>query len=79
MFITGSYSPEQALDSLVSSVTPAAGFPATAQHQVAALIEVNPYETPLSRKCPYYHLAPAGEALPRVVEHIKELKAEKGS
>jgi NAD-dependent deacetylase len=57
-------------------VYPAASFPEIAYHRGASLIEINPMETPLSRACAAVLRAPAGEALPPLVERVRELSSE---
>jgi NAD-dependent deacetylase len=54
-------------------VYPAAGFPQDVKMTGGALIEVNPHETPLSDISDVVIRAPAGQALPRVVQRIREL------
>ena len=57
-----------------ATVYPAAGFPAVAKAHGASLIEVNPNETSLSDECDVILRGPSGEALPQLVERVKELK-----
>jgi len=52
-------------------VYPAAGFPMEVKQMGGTLIEVNPNETPLTQYADVVLRAPAGEALPRVVERIR--------
>lgn len=54
-------------------VYPAAGFPVDVKMSGGCLIEVNPNETPLTEVSDIVLRAPAGEALPRVVERIREI------
>ncbi len=56
-------------------VYPAAEFPVIAFRRGASLIEVNPMETPLSDVCVACLRAPAGEALPRLLERTSALRA----
>jgi NAD-dependent deacetylase len=53
-------------------VYPAAEFPVMARRRGAPLIEVNPEETALSGIATHIIRAPAGEALPRLVERLRE-------
>lgn len=55
-------------------VYPAAEFPIIALRRGASLVEVNPMETPLSDVCRAALRAPAGEALPLLVERLREMK-----
>ncbi len=52
-------------------VYPAAGFPMDVKGKGGTLIEVNPNETPLTRYADVILRAPAGEALPRIVERLR--------
>ncbi len=52
-------------------VYPAAEFPIIAMRAGAMLIEVNPEETPLSPFCQVVLRAPAGEALPALVQRLQ--------
>ena len=54
-------------------VYPAAGFPVDVRMSGGGLIEVNPNETPLTEISDIVLRAPAGQALPKVVERIREL------
>ena len=54
-----------------AQVYPAAEFPIIAARAGAALIEVNPMETPLSGFCQAVLRAPAGEALPALVDRLR--------
>jgi NAD-dependent protein deacetylase/lipoamidase len=54
-----------------ATVYPAAEFPIIAARAGAALIEVNPMETPLSDLCQAVLRAPAGEALPALVQRLR--------
>ncbi|MBI4499145.1 MAG: NAD-dependent protein deacylase [Chloroflexi bacterium] len=60
------------------TVYPAAEFPLMAQRRGATLIEVNPYETHLTRACDLVLRGPSGELLSQVVQHIKELLEVRG-
>lgn len=53
-------------------VYPAAQFPVDVKSSGGALIEVNPNETPLTHLSDVVLRAPAGEALPLVVDHLRE-------
>ena len=55
-------------------VYPAAAFPLTAKSQGAALIEINPMETALSRQCDVILRGPSGQLLPLLVARLKELR-----
>jgi NAD-dependent deacetylase len=55
-------------------VYPAAEFPIIALRNGARLIEVNPEETPLSDLCAAILRAPAGEALPRLLEELRRAR-----
>lgn len=52
-------------------VYPAADFPIMAKQHGALLIEINPDETPLTPIADIVVRAPAGTALPAIVEHIR--------
>jgi NAD-dependent deacetylase len=52
-------------------VYPAAEFPIQAKRHGAKLIEVNPHETDLSWLADVVVRAPAGEALPRMLEMLR--------
>jgi NAD-dependent deacetylase len=52
-------------------VYPAAGFPHAAKSMGAAVVEVNPEETPITDLADVFVKAPAGEALPPLVEQLK--------
>ncbi|HET6493737.1 MAG TPA: NAD-dependent deacylase [Dehalococcoidia bacterium] len=56
-------------------VYPAAEFPIIAARAGASLIEVNPMETPLSGLCQAVLRAPAGEALPALVERLQRARS----
>jgi NAD-dependent deacetylase len=56
-----------------AAVYPAAGFPIDVKSSGGVLIEVNPYETPLTGLSDVALRAPAGTALPLVVERIRAL------
>lgn len=53
-----------------SLVYPAAALPLEALESGATLVEVNPSETPLTRRADYTLRGPAGEVLPRLVEQL---------
>ena len=59
-------------------VYPAAGFPQEVKRRGGALIEVDPYETGLTRFCDVSLRGKAGEMLPRLVDYIK-VKLQQGS
>ena len=52
-------------------VYPAAGFPHAAKNLGAAVVEVNPEETPITDVADVFIKARAGEALPPLVERLK--------
>ena len=52
-------------------VYPAADFPVMAKRRGAPLIEINPEPTPLSEIADVIVRAPAGVALPRIVELLR--------
>lgn len=54
-------------------VYPAAGFPLEVKMGGGKLIEVNPEETELTRQCEVVLRAPAGTALPLLVERLREM------
>jgi NAD-dependent deacetylase len=54
-------------------VYPAAQFPLDVRRLGGVLIEVNPNETPLTGLCEVVLRAPAGEALPLVVQRLREV------
>ena len=56
-------------------VYPAAQFPLDVRRLGGTLIEVNPNETPLTGLCGVVLRAPSGEALPRVVQRLRELSS----
>jgi NAD-dependent deacetylase len=56
-------------------VYPAAGFPVDVKRSGGLLIEVNPNETPLTEMSDIVLRAPAGAALPKVVERVREIAA----
>src|SRR6185503_14929832 len=58
-----------------ATVYPAAQFPLSVLEQGGRLIEVNPYESELTRFCAFSIRSAAGEALPRLVERIEQLRA----
>jgi NAD-dependent deacetylase len=55
-------------------VYPAAGFPGAAKSSGALVVEVNPEETPITALADVFVKATAGEALPAIVERIKNLR-----
>ncbi|GIV03741.1 MAG: NAD-dependent deacylase [Candidatus Binatia bacterium] len=57
-----------------ATVYPAAGFPLDVHQRGGTLIEVNPYETELTPYCAVVVRAPAGEALPKIVEALRQLR-----
>ena len=59
-------------------VYPAAGFPQEVKRRGGALIEVDPYETGLTRFCDVSLRGKAGEMLPRLVDYIK-VRLQQGS
>jgi NAD-dependent deacetylase len=56
-------------------VYPAAEFPMIAYRNGAKLIEVNPQETPLTELCAATLRAPAGEALPELLNRVRSRTA----
>jgi NAD-dependent deacetylase len=54
-------------------VYPAAGFPVDVKGKGGVLIEINPNETPLTRMSDVIVRSPSGEALPRIVDRLREL------
>ena len=56
------------------TVYPAAAFPRSVMEQGGRLIEANPSETPLTKRCDVVLRGPTGETLPRVIQRVKELK-----
>ncbi len=54
-------------------VYPAAGLPVDVKMSGGRLIEVNPNETPLTEISDIVLRAPAGQALPRVAERVREI------
>lgn len=56
-------------------VYPAAEFPLMAKRRGALLIEINPEETDISPAADVIIRAPAGEALPAIVEQVREQAA----
>ncbi len=56
-------------------IYPAAGFPVDAKTSGACLIEVNPHETALTPLCDIILRAPAGSALPPLVDRVRALTA----
>ncbi|GBD25363.1 NAD-dependent protein deacylase [bacterium HR30] len=57
-----------------ATVYPAAGFPLDVHQRGGALVEINPYETELTPYCTVTVRAPAGEALPKIVEAVRLLR-----
>jgi NAD-dependent deacetylase len=55
-------------------VYPAAGFPQAAKNLGAAVVEVNPEETPITDVADVFVKSPAGEALPLLVERLKSAR-----
>jgi NAD-dependent deacetylase len=53
-------------------VYPAAGFPGAAKSMGAKVVEVNPDDTEITQLADVFVKAPAGEALPAIIERIKE-------
>jgi NAD-dependent deacetylase len=53
-------------------VEPAASLPFVALRNEAAVIEINPQETPLTPLASYSYHHPAGEALPKLVSEMKK-------
>jgi NAD-dependent deacetylase len=53
-------------------VYPAAGFPIEVKQSGGSLIEINPNETPLSELSDVVMRAPSGQALPKIVEALKQ-------
>ncbi|GBD14503.1 NAD-dependent protein deacetylase [bacterium HR25] len=58
-------------------VYPAAGFPVDVKMKGGRLVEVNPMETAITHLCDVVVRAPAGTALPLIVERVKELAASR--
>lgn len=56
-----------------ATVYPAAQFPVTVREAGGHLIEVNPYETDLTRLCSISVRGPAGEVLPLLAARAKEI------
>jgi NAD-dependent deacetylase len=59
-----------------ATVTPAAWFPQMVLERGGTLVEVNPEPTPLSDLAAASLRGPAGEVLPRLVEHVQALRRE---
>jgi len=55
-------------------VYPAAGFPGAAKSSGALVVEVNPEETPITGLADVFVKAPAGEALPAIVERLEQIR-----
>jgi NAD-dependent deacetylase len=53
-------------------VYPAAGFPTEVKARGGKLIELNPYDTPLTERCDVVLRAPAGESLPLLARRVRE-------
>jgi len=60
-----------------ATVYPAASFPILAKRRSATLIEVNLYESELSRMCDVILRGPSAEILPLLVERIRQKLKEK--
>lgn len=58
-----------------ATVYPAAQFPFQVRERGGTLIEVNPYPSDLSALCTHALRAPGGEALPRLVDRVRALRA----
>ncbi len=58
-------------------VYPAAEFPVIVYRSGGKLVEVNPQETPLSDLCSAVLRAPSGQALPKLLERVRELAPER--
>lgn len=58
-----------------ATVYPAAQFPFQIHERGGTLIEVNPYPSELTALCTHALRAPAGEALPRLVDRVRDLRA----
>ena len=57
-----------------ATVYPAASFPSQVRESGGSVIEANPNETPITGLADVVLRSPTGEALPRIVERVKELK-----
>jgi NAD-dependent deacetylase len=57
-------------------VYPAAGFPVDVKGKGGSLIEINPNETPLTRLSDVVVRSASGEALPRIVQRLRELSGK---
>ena len=55
-------------------VYPAAGFPHAARSMGATVVEVNPEKTPITDLADVFVESPAGEALPILVERLREAR-----
>ncbi len=55
-------------------VYPAAGFPHAARSMGATVVEVNPEKTPITDLADVFVESPAGEALPLLVERLREAR-----
>ncbi len=62
-----------------ANVVPAAWYPETVLQRGGTLVEVNIEPTPFSPHCAAVLRGPSGELLPRLVERVEELLAERGS
>jgi len=58
-----------------AQVYPTAGFPSYVHKRGGSLIEINPYDTPLTNSCKVVIRAPSGETLPQIVAFIKHLRS----
>jgi NAD-dependent deacetylase len=58
-----------------ATVYPAAGFAFEVHQRGGRLVEVNPYETELTPYCHVVLRAPAGEAVPALVERVRRLRS----
>ncbi len=57
-----------------ATVYPAAQFPFQIHERGGTLIEVNPYPSELTALCTHALRAPAGEALPRLLDRVRDLR-----
>jgi NAD-dependent deacetylase len=57
-----------------ATVYPAAQFPFQIHERGGTLIEVNPYPSELTALCTHSLRAPAGEALPRLLDRVRDLR-----
>ena len=58
-----------------ATVYPAASFPGLVRESGGSVIEANPNETPLTDLADLVLRGPTGEALPLIVERVKQLKS----